>query len=139
MGRSLIDTVHIHALRSITDAEELIRDALLHHGYSAATSASKATTPPATLLPDLGRAHAFAVVSEELHFHRAAERLSISQAPLFRLITEYERELRVKLFDRSRRGLRLTTAGTILQCELVRIIISSNRVVENIRTVVHTS
>ena len=139
MGRSLVDTVHIHALRSITEAEDLIRNALLHHGYSAATNASEAVTPPATLLPDLGRAHAFTVVSEELNFRRAAERLSICQAPLIHVITEFERELCVRLFDRFESGLRLTTAGAILQCELVKIIMSSNRVVEYIRTVVHTS
>lgn len=53
----------------------------------------------------------FLALAEELHFGRAARRLSITQPPLSLNIQQLEASVGARLFERDSKGVRLTAAG----------------------------
>ena len=73
------------------------------------------------------------VVAEELHFGRAAEKLSISQPPLSQQIQQLEREMGAKLFHRTSRQVELTEAGRVLLVEARQILKSVDQAAGDVK------
>jgi DNA-binding transcriptional LysR family regulator len=71
---------------------------------------------------DLRALRAFVAVAEELHFTRAAERLYVAQPALSEQIRRLERDLGVRLLERTTRRVELTAAGEALLVRARRIL-----------------
>ena len=64
----------------------------------------------------------FVAVAEELHFGRAAARLHMTQPPLSRQIRLLEHELKIQLFVRTSRAVKVTPAGAAFFQEARRLL-----------------
>lgn len=79
----------------------------------------------------------FVALAEELHFGRAAARLSISQPPLSVAIKQLEDTVQAQLFERSSKEVRLTTAGEHLLPKARQVIALTRQAVQETRDVGH--
>lgn len=77
--------------------------------------------------------HSFLVLSQELHFGRAAARLHIAQPPLTKQIHQLEKQIGAQLFERHPRGVRMTPAGEVLVSEAEHIFAAVDTALHNVR------
>jgi DNA-binding transcriptional LysR family regulator len=75
----------------------------------------------------------FIAVAEELHFGHAAEREHLTQAALSQQVQRLERELGVRLLDRTTRCVQLTTAGGLFLDEARATLASAGRAADTAR------
>jgi DNA-binding transcriptional LysR family regulator len=68
-------------------------------------------------------------VSEELNFGRAAQKCNVAQPCVSKQIKELEEELGTKLFERTKKVVRLTEAGRAFVCEAKEALLHSFRAV----------
>ncbi|MBC7683039.1 MAG: LysR family transcriptional regulator [Ferruginibacter sp.] len=75
----------------------------------------------------------FAVLADELHFGRAAQRLHMTQPPLTQAIAVLEKRLAVRLFDRTKRSVQLTATGQALLPEVLDLLARAQALPEHAR------
>jgi DNA-binding transcriptional LysR family regulator len=73
-------------------------------------------------MPELSQLSCFVAAAEEMHFGRAAARLNMTQPTLSRQVQALEQALKVQLFERGNRSIKLTSAGRVFLPEAKRIL-----------------
>lgn len=84
---------------------------------------------------DIQLLKAFTVLAKELHFGRAAERLNVAQPTLTQHIKRLEMELKTRLFERTKRAVKLTEAGQMLLDEAIPLIARVEAVKDKVQLV----
>ncbi len=84
---------------------------------------------------DLRMWRQFAAVAQELHFGRAAHLLHMTQPPLTQGIAQLEGLLGVRLFDRTKRSVRLSAGGAALLPQVLDLLIRAQALPEIARAV----
>lgn len=82
---------------------------------------------------ELSQLRCFTTLASELNFHRAAERLHMTQPPLSRQIQLLEHQLGVTLFTRSTRSVTLTAAGKAFFIEAQALLDQAHRAAQSAR------
>ncbi|MGV3721006.1 MAG: LysR substrate-binding domain-containing protein, partial [Actinomycetota bacterium] len=85
---------------------------------------------------DLHHLRCVVAVAEELNFGRAAARLHMSQPPLSRLVSEVEREVGARLFERTTRRVTLTPVGEVFVVEARAVLAGAELALESVRAAV---
>ncbi len=75
----------------------------------------------------------FATLADELHFRRAAEVLAIAQPTLSQQIAALEEELGARLFERTKRSVRLSDAGNVFLGEVRGILEQVDTAADHVR------
>jgi DNA-binding transcriptional LysR family regulator len=83
------------------------------------------------MLFDERRIRAFVAVAERLNFTRAAADLGVAQQPLSQQIARFERDLGVRLFERTTRSVALTAAGSTLYRDALDLLARNERAHRN--------
>lgn len=80
---------------------------------------------------ELRHLRAFVAVAEELHFGRAASRLRVAQPAVSQHVRQLERDVGVRLFERTTRQVRLTNAGAVFKEHAHRVLADADRALES--------
>jgi DNA-binding transcriptional LysR family regulator len=87
----------------------------------------------------LRQLEAFLAVVEELHFGRAAERLSVSAPWLSHTVRDLERALRVELLSRTTRSVQVTPAGQVFAGLASQVLTELSSAIKTVRSMSATS
>lgn len=82
----------------------------------------------------INRLRHFLAVAEAAHFGRAAERLGMAQPPLSQSIQRLERELGVRLFERTKASVKLTPSGEAFLMDAKIAVAAVNRATTRAKT-----